>query len=106
MQKGGSYEEISVVANLLHGLDETVATKFFVQHLLESGLDNNKHNEAIAIILKVSEKLCIDELFDLADIFLIRAKLLYKIDFDAFWLSVGSNSSGEFLHFLAHQLRR
>ena len=91
VQKGGSYEEISVVANLLHGLDETVATKFFVQHLLESGLDNNKHNEAIAIILKVSEKLCFDELFDLADKFLIRAKLLYKIDFDA--LSTNSTLS-------------
>ena len=98
IRSGGSYEEVSLIANLLHGLNETSAKKFYIQHLLENSWTGCQHNEAIQIILKTSNHpACFDEVLELATQFLIRAKLLYKLDFDVTFCNSKADGKCEFV---------
>ena len=96
IKNGGSHEEILVIANLLHGLNEITANKLYVQNLLESNSNNDQHNEAIRIVtMSPNNSLTVDEVLELANQFLVRAKLLYKYDFDANFANTNLKNDSE-----------
>ena len=70
----GSYEEITVIANLLHGIDQSTAKRFYVQHLLEDYDDDYHYKEAIQVIFEsiVDSNDFLIEVTDLANQILIR----------------------------------
>ena len=83
IKHGGSYEEVVTVGKLLHGLDEMSAKKFYVQNLLENDASHDQHKKAIQFIFKpTASSIGFDDVMEIANKLLIRAKLLFKYDFD------------------------